>query len=173
MPIETLKSAVRDVHDFPEPGIVFKDITPILACPDLFNLAVDNMIKALGDTQIDKVVGIDARGFIFGAAMADRLRCGFAPARKAGKLPWNTISETYKLEYGEATLEMHEDAVREGETVAIVDDLLATGGTSKAAANLISRLGGRIHSISFFVELTFLPGRTVLKDYPVHSLLQY
>ena len=173
MPIETLKSAVRDVHDFPEPGIVFKDITPILSSPDLFSLAVENMISSLGDTKIDKVVGIDARGFIFGAAIADRLQCGFTPARKAGKLPWETIQETYSLEYGTATLEMHKDAVKEGETVAIVDDLLATGGTSKAAANLVNRLGGNIHSISFFVELTFLPGREILKDFQVNSLLQY
>ena len=173
MPIETLKSAIRDVPDFPEPGIVFKDITPILSCPDLFNLAVENMILSLGESKIDKIVGIDARGFIFGAAMADRLKCGFAPARKVGKLPWKTIRETYKLEYGEATLEMHEDAVKEGESIAIVDDLLATGGTSKAAANLITRLGGKVHSISFFVELTFLPGRKVLDGFHVHSLLQY
>ncbi|MCM8539626.1 MAG: adenine phosphoribosyltransferase [Lentisphaeraceae bacterium] len=173
MPIETLKSAIRDVPDFPEPGIVFKDITPILSCPNLFSLAVENMILSLGDVKIDKIVGIDARGFIFGAAMADRLKCGFTPARKAGKLPWDTIQETYSLEYGEATLEMHKDAVKEGETVAIVDDLLATGGTSKAAANLVHRLGGKIHSISFFVELKFLPGRDVLKDFQVHSLLQY
>ena len=173
MPIETLKAAVRDVPDFPEPGIVFKDITPILSCPKLFSLAVENMINSLGDAKIDKIVGIDARGFIFGTAIANKLQCGFIPARKAGKLPWKSIQETYSLEYGTATLEMHEDAVQKGENVAIIDDLLATGGTSKAAANLVNRLGGSIHSISFFVELTFLPGREVLKDFQVHSLLQY
>lgn len=173
MPIETLKSAVRDVPDFPEPGIVFKDITPILSCPDLFSLAIDKMIESLGENKIDKIVGIDARGFIFGSIIAQKLKCGFTPARKAGKLPWETIQETYQLEYGEATLEMHKDAIKEGESVAIIDDLLATGGTSKAAANLVNKLGGNIHSISFFVELTFLPGRDVLKDFQVHSLLQY
>ena len=173
VPIEKLKSAVRDVHDFPEKGIIFKDITPILSCPDLFSLAIDKMIESLGDAKIDKIVGIDARGFIFGSIIAQKLKCGFIPARKVGKLPWETIQETYKLEYGEATLEMHKDAVKEGESVAIIDDLLATGGTSKAAANLVTRLGGKVHSISFFVELTFLPGRKVLEEFPVHSLLQY
>ncbi len=173
MPIETLKSAVRDVVDFPEPGIVFKDITPILACPKLFELAVDKMIEKLGFEKVDKVVGIDARGFIFGAAIAHKLKCGFVPARKAGKLPWNTVSETYELEYGKATLELHQDAILKGESVAIIDDLLATGGTAKAATNLVEKLGGKIHSVNFFVELTFLPGRTTLKNFSVHSLLQY
>jgi adenine phosphoribosyltransferase len=173
MSLEVLKSAIRDVPDFPEKGIVFKDITPILSCPNLFNSVIEQMLGAVCGKKIDKIVGIDARGFIFGAAMADRLKCGFTPARKAGKLPWNSISETYSLEYGEATLEMHEDAISEGETVLIVDDLLATGGTAKAAANLVDRLGGKIHSIVFFIELGFLPGRKTLAGYPVQSLLQY
>lgn len=173
MSIEALKSAVRDVDDFPQQGIVFKDITPVLSCPELFNIAVENMIKSLGEAKIDRIVGIDARGFIFGAAIADRLSCGFVPVRKAGKLPWKTIRETCTLEYGEATLEIHEDAIKKGENIAIVDDLLATGGTSKAATKLIKRLGGHVHSISFFVELTFLPGRKLLNGFHVHSLLQY
>ncbi len=173
MATEILKSAVRDIVDFPEPGIVFKDITPILACPKLFELAVDKMIEKMGEGKVDKIVGIDARGFIFGAAIANKLKCGFIPARKAGKLPWNTISETYELEYGKATLELHQDAISKSESIAIIDDLLATGGTARAAINLVEKLGGRIHSVNFFVELTFLPGRTTLKKYPVHSLLQY
>ena len=173
MSIDTLKSAVRDVPNFPEEGIIFKDITPILSCPELFALALDNMLEGLGSQKVDKIVGIDARGFIFGAAMAHRIGCGFTPARKAGKLPWDTVQESYQLEYGQATLEMHKDAVTEGESVVIVDDLLATGGTSKAAASLVRKLGGDIKCISFFVELTFLPGRKILEDYPVLSLLKY
>ena len=172
MPINTLKSALRDVQDFPQKGIVFKDITPILSSADLFNLAIEQMILGLDGSKIDKIIGIDARGFIFGAAMANRLSCGFTPARKAGKLPWNTIKETYSLEYGEATLELHADAVAEGEKVLIVDDLLATGGTAAAAASLVDRLGGDIIGIQFFVELSFLPGREKLSGYPVKSLIQ-
>ena len=172
MPIETLKAALRDVHDFPQEGIVFKDITPILSCPNLFKLAIEQMSLGYETAGIDKIIGIDARGFIFGAAMASLLSCGFTPARKAGKLPWTTIQETYALEYGEATLELHADAVEKGEKVLIVDDLLATGGTAAAAANLVERLGGDIIGIQFFVELSFLPGREKLSGYPVKSLIQ-
>jgi adenine phosphoribosyltransferase len=171
VPIETLKSAIRDVPDFPKKGIVFKDITPILSSPHLFNLAIDQMLIGLEGAAIDKIVGIDARGFIFGAAMANRLGCGFTPARKAGKLPWDTIKESYALEYGEATLEMHRDAVSEGENVVIVDDLLATGGTANAAIKLVNRLGGNIYRVQFFVELSFLPGRDKLSGHTVESLL--
>lgn len=173
MPVATLKSAVRDVPDFPQEGIIFKDITPILSSPDLFNLAIEQMLGDVCGSKIDKIVGIDARGFIFGSVMADRLKCGFVPVRKAGKLPSDSISESYFLEYGEATLELHKDAIQEGDSVLIVDDLLATGGTAKAAAALVERLGGKIHSISFFIELGFLPGRETLAGYPVNSLLQY
>lgn len=173
MPIQTLKSAIRDVPDFPQKGIIFKDITPILSSPDLFKLAIGQMCEGLAEAGISKIIGIDARGFIFGAAMADRLGCGFTPARKAGKLPWDTIQESYDLEYGQATLEMHKDAVSKGEKVLIVDDLLATGGTGAAAIRLVNRLGGEIHSISFFAELSFLPGRDKLAGYTVNSLLTF
>ena len=171
VPVETLKAALRDVPDFPQEGIVFKDITPILSCPDLFKLAIDQMSLGLDTAGIDKIVGIDARGFIFGAAMASKIGCGFTPARKAGKLPWETVKESYSLEYGEATLELHSDAVRKGERVVIVDDLLATGGTASAAANLVNKLGGEIVNIQFFVDLSFLPGREKLSGYPVKSLI--
>lgn len=173
MSVVKLKSAVRDVPDFPQEGIIFKDITPILSSPDLFDLAIEQMLGDVCGSKIDKIVGIDARGFIFGSVMADRLKCGFVPVRKAGKLPYASIEESYSLEYGEATLELHEDAIKEGESVLIVDDLLATGGTAKAAAALVERLGGKVHSISFFIELGFLPGRERLTGYPVNSLLQY
>lgn len=173
MSVLKLKSVVRDVPDFPQKGIIFKDITPILSSPDLFDLAIEQMLGDVCGSKIDKIVGIDARGFIFGSVMADRLKCGFIPIRKAGKLPWDTIQESYALEYGTAILELHKDAIKEGENVLIVDDLLATGGTAKAAADLVEKLGGKIHSISFFIELGFLPGRETLAGYPVNSLLQY
>lgn len=173
MPIEKLKNAIRDVPDFPKEGIIFKDITPILSSPELFNTAIEQMLGSVRGKKIDKVVGIDARGFLFGTAMAMKLGCGIIPARKAGKLPWNTISESYELEYGTATLEMHTDAIQEGDNVLIVDDLLATGGTSLAAAKLVDRLGGNVVDISFFIELSFIPGREKLAGYPVSSILKY
>ena len=172
MPVETLKAALRDVEDFPQKGIIFKDITPVLSSPELFKLAIEQMTLGFQGSKIDKIVGIDARGFIFGAAMANSLSCGFTPARKVGKLPWNTIQETYTLEYGEATLELHADAVKSGEKVLIVDDLLATGGTAAAAARLVEKLGAEIIAIQFFVELSFLSGRDKLSGYPVKSLIQ-
>jgi adenine phosphoribosyltransferase len=172
VPIDRLKAAIRDVPNFPSEGIVFKDITPILSSPDLFKLSLQMMLSGLEGQKIDKIVGIDARGFIFGSAMADRLNCGFVPARKVGKLPWDSVKETYKLEYGEATLELHKDSILEGENIVIVDDLLATGGTARAAASLVTQLGGNIHSIRFFVELTFLPGRSLLEGYRVSSLIK-
>ncbi|MCM8538616.1 MAG: adenine phosphoribosyltransferase [Lentisphaeraceae bacterium] len=173
MPIDKLKNAIRDVPDFPKEGIIFKDITPILSTPDLFKTAIEQMLGGVRGKKIDKVVGIDARGFLFGTAMAMELGCGIVPARKAGKLPWNTISESYELEYGTATLEMHTDAIQEGDNVLIVDDLLATGGTSLAAAKLVDRLGGNVVDISFFIELAFIPGREKLAGYPVSSILKY
>lgn len=173
MPTEALKNAIRDIPDFPAPGIIFKDITPVLSDPQLFRSAILQMVAALSAHKVDKIVGVDARGFIFGAAMALEMGIGFVPARKAGKLPWKCISETYELEYGSAKLELHEDAINANENVVIVDDLLATGGTAEAVVKLIERLGGNIQQISFFAELSFLPGRKVLEGYSVNSILQF
>lgn len=168
-----LRAAIRDVVDFPKPGIVFKDITPILADAKLFRESIALLCKTAGGQKIDKVVGIDARGFIFAAAVADRLGAGFVPIRKKGKLPWKTRQTAYALEYGEAIVELHEDAVKPGETVLLVDDLLATGGTAAAAVKLLDELGARISGISVLIELAFLQGRTKLGTHPVHSILTY
>lgn len=174
--IQELTDAIRDVPDFPKPGIVFKDITPILANGDLFRLSVDLLVAAADGKRIDKIVGIDARGFLFGAAVADRLGIGFVPVRKKGKLPYKTISESYALEYGEATVEMHVDAIAPGKRVMLVDDLLATGGTAAAAISLIQRLEGVVATAQFLVELKFLKGRERLcglGEIPVNALIQF
>ena len=168
-----LRAAVRDVIDFPKPGIVFKDITPILADPVLFHESISLLTATAGAVKIDKVVGIDARGFIFAAAVADRLGAGFIPVRKKGKLPWKTRQAAYALEYGEANVELHEDAINPGETILLVEDLLATGGTAAAAAKLLAELGANIVGISVLIELDFLHGRAKLKPYPVHSVLTF
>ncbi|HEY8990612.1 MAG TPA: adenine phosphoribosyltransferase [Luteolibacter sp.] len=170
---DALRAAVRDVADFPKPGIVFKDITPILADGALFRDAVSRLCDTAGDQRVDKIVGIDARGFIFAAAVADRLGLGFVPVRKKGKLPWKTRQTAYALEYGEAIVELHEDAVRPGERVLLVDDLLATGGTAAAALQLLDGLGAEIAGISFLIELGFLHGREKLHPHPIHSVLRY
>lgn len=162
--LDRLAAAIRDVPDFPKPGILFKDITPVLGDGELFRLAIDQFIESLGGEKPDKIVGIDARGFIFGAAMADRMGVGFVPVRKKGKLPWQTTGESYSLEYGFAEVEIHEDAIHEGERVALIDDLLATGGTAGAALKLIRRIGGDVICISFLIELAFLEGRKNLAD---------
>ncbi|MEI6655095.1 MAG: adenine phosphoribosyltransferase [Verrucomicrobiota bacterium] len=169
----TLRAAIRDIVDFPKPGIVFKDITPILADGVLFRKAVSLLCETTGGVKIDKVVGIDARGFIFGAAVADRLGVGFVPVRKKGKLPWKTRQAAYSLEYGESIVEIHEDAVKPGEAVLLVDDLLATGGTAAAAVQLLNDLGAHLIGISLLIELSFLEGRTKLAPYPVHAILTY
>lgn len=171
--LHDLRAAVRDVIDFPQPGIVFKDITPILANPDLFRESISLLCQTAGNAKIDKVVGIDARGFIFAAAVADRLGAGFVPVRKKGKLPWKTHQTSYALEYGEAIVELHEDAVQPGESVLIVDDLLATGGTAAAAVKLLAELGAHIVGISVLIELNFLHGRNKLTPHPVHSIITY
>ena len=170
---EKLRAAVRDVVDFPKPGIVFKDITPILADGKLFRDSVTLLCETAGGAKIDKVVGIDARGFIFASAVADRLGVGFVPVRKKGKLPWKTRQTAYALEYGEAIVELHEDAVKPGESVLLVDDLLATGGTAAAAVKLLDELGANLVGISVLIELSFLAGRTKLVPHPVHSILTY
>ncbi|MEI6613528.1 MAG: adenine phosphoribosyltransferase [Chrysiogenales bacterium] len=168
-----LAKLIRDVPDFPKKGIIFKDITTLLQDGDALRQAINQMVKKYLDAGIDKVVGIEARGFIFGGILAYKLACGFVPARKPGKLPYRTIREEYTLEYGTNALEIHEDSITPGEKVLIVDDLLATGGTALATAKLVEKLGGEVVAIEFMIELGFLQGREKLLKYPVHSLLAY
>ncbi len=172
-PATLIRSAIRDVADFPKPGIVFKDITPVLADGKLFHDSISLLCDAHGGLPVDKVVGIDARGFIFAAAVADRLGAGFVPVRKKGKLPWITRQTAYSLEYGEAHIELHEDAVLPGENILIVDDLLATGGTAAAAVKLLEQLGANLVGISVLIELSFLNGRSQLDPHRVWSVLSY
>ncbi|MCB1234881.1 MAG: adenine phosphoribosyltransferase [Verrucomicrobiae bacterium] len=172
--LDRLRGGIRDVPDFPKPGIVFKDIVPLLSDPALFRLAIDGLVEAIGSRPVDKIVGIDARGFIFGAAVADRIGAGLIPVRKPGKLPWKTRSAAYTLEYGESVVEIHEDAISPGERVLLVDDLLATGGTSAAALKLTRELGAEIVGALFFIELTFLEGRAALgDDVAVEALIRF
>jgi len=170
---ESLKAAIRDVPDFPIKGIVFKDITPVLQNGPLFRQAVDAIADRHAGKKVDAVVGIDARGFIFAGAVAYKLGVGMVPVRKKGKLPYKTVVTSYTLEYGSETSEMHTDAIRRGDNVIIVDDLLATGGTAMAAATLVKQLGGHITEIDFLIELTFLKGRDRLHEYPLFSAIQY
>ncbi|UPT65254.1 MAG: adenine phosphoribosyltransferase [Sphingobacteriales bacterium JAD_PAG50586_3] len=162
---ERLKDAIRDVADFPKPGIMFKDITPILTDNTLCDDIVEETIKRLQGTKIDAIAGIESRGFLFGFLIAQKLRVPFIPVRKAGKLPYDTIAYTYNLEYGTATIEVHTDAIKAGDNVLIHDDLLATGGTAIAAAELVKQLGGNVAGYSFIVELEFLNGRDSLVQY--------
>src|SRR6476620_11011119 len=171
--VEELRAAVRDVPDFPKKGIVFKDITPVLSDPRLFRASIDLFLERCRGRKIDKIVGIDARGFVFGSAVAYELGVGFVPIRKRGKLPYRTEVAKYSLEYGEAEVEMHTDAVSEGERVVLVDDLLATGGTSAAAAVLIRKAGGDLVEAQFLIELEFLHGRKQLEPTPITSFLKY
>ncbi len=173
MSIHSLYAAVRDIADFPKHGIIFKDITPILADATLFRKSISLLCETVCSTKIDKVVGIDARGFIFAAAVADRLNAGFVPVRKKGKLPWKTRQTAYSLEYGESIVEIHEDAILPGESVLLVDDLLATGGTAAAAVKLLDELGAKLVGISVLIELGFLHGRERLLPHPVSSILKY
>ena len=166
-----LQRAVRNVPDFPQPGIQFKDITPVLADPRLFAGCVDLLAGDNPPGSVDAVVGIDARGFILAAAAAIRLRAGFVPVRKQGKLPCRTYEESYDLEYGSNTIAIHVDALKHGDRVLLIDDLLATGGTAAAAAALVNRTGAQILEISFLIELGFLNGREKLKGHPVRSLI--
>ena len=170
---DSLRSAIRDVVDFPKPGIIFKDITPILSDPALFRDSITLLCDTAGGQKIDKVVGIDARGFIFAAAVADRLGAGFVPVRKKGKLPWETRQMSYSLEYGESVVEIHRDAVAPGETVLLIDDLLATGGTAAAALALLDQLGAEIVGVAFLVELAFLNGREKLGGRKIESILVF
>ncbi|MGJ8677333.1 MAG: adenine phosphoribosyltransferase [Akkermansiaceae bacterium] len=169
----TLKKHIRDVPDFPIPGITFKDITPILANVELLQLSIDALIATADNYKIDKVVALDARGFIFATPVALALKAGFIPVRKKGKLPWKTLSTAYSLEYGENTLEIHQDAVSAGENILLIDDLLATGGSASAAIKLLRELGANIVAASFLIELNELKGRDLLGDIPVHAIIQY
>ena len=171
--IEKLRAAVRDVPDFPKPGIVFKDITPILGDGKLFRTAIEAFLERCRGKQIDKIVGIDARGFLFGSAVAYDLGIGFVPLRKKGRLPYKTESAKYSLEYGEAEMELHVDAIERGEKIVLIDDLLATGGTAASAAGLIRRMGGELLEAQFLIELEFLHGREKLESTPVVSFLKY
>jgi adenine phosphoribosyltransferase len=168
-----LREHVRDIPDFPEPGVVFKDITPLLAAPDAYAATVDAVAAPFAGQEIDKVLGIEARGFVFAAPIAYRHGAGFVPVRKPGKLPWEIERQEYELEYGTNLLEIHCDAVRPGERVLIVDDVLATGGTARAALHLAERLGGEVVGLTFFIELSFLQGRDRLAGHDVHSVLTY
>ena len=168
-----LEAAIRNVPDFPQPGIQFKDITPVLGDARLFAGAVNLMAARHADAGIDACVGIDARGFIFAAAAAKQLGTGFVPIRKKGKLPWKTHEESYSLEYGEATVAIHQDALQPGARVLLLDDLLATGGTAAAAANLLEKIGVEIVEVGFLIELGFLNGREKMNGAPINSLITY
>ncbi len=170
---QDLKDIIRDIPDFPKPGIVFKDITPILKERAYFNYALNVMQKALQNLRIDYIAGIESRGFIFGAALADRMETGFIPIRKPGKLPYKSYNEEYSLEYGVNTLEIHQDAVSKGQRVAVVDDLLATGGTAVAANRLVERCGGTVVADLFLIELAFLKGRDLLKNVDIITILSF
>ena len=170
---DELRHAIRNVPDFPKPGIQFKDITPVLADSRLFNGCIDLLAANYEPGSVDAVVGIDARGFIFAAAVAVKLRAGFVPVRKKGKLPYATHEQSYDLEYGSNTVAIHTDAVRVGSRVLLVDDLLATGGTAAAATQLLQRIGANILEIHFLIELGFLNGRDKLQNIPIKSLVVY
>ncbi|HCE46393.1 MAG TPA: adenine phosphoribosyltransferase [Lentisphaeria bacterium] len=171
MSVESIRQAIRDVKDFPQKGIVFKDITPVLKSEKLFKEVVDIIAGRYEKKKPDYLAAIESRGFIFGSAIAYKLGCGIIPVRKKGKLPYKTIEESYALEYGTATIELHEDAIRKGDEVVIIDDLLATGGTAGAAARLIERLGGKVTGLEFVIELAFLKGRTNLPGHLVNSII--
>ena len=173
MDLEQLRSLVRDVPDFPQEGVLFKDITPLLADELAFSTVIDLIVVQFGRGHVDKVVGIEARGFILASAVAYHFGAGFVPVRKAGKLPWKTEAAEYALEYGTATLEVHRDAVAAGERVLVVDDVLATGGTARATAELVERIGGKVVGISCLIELDFLHGRERLQGHDLYTLLHY
>jgi len=164
---------VRNIPDFPKKGILFRDITPILLDPRLFSQIVNEFVRRLKGKKVDKIVAIESRGFIFGGVIANRLKVGLAIVRKPGKLPYETIKETYQLEYGKDSLEIHKDAIKKGERIVIFDDVLATGGTAKATGNLVKRLGGKVVEYDFLIELTPLKGKDKLKGTQVFSLIEF
>jgi len=171
--MDHLKAKIRHVPDFPKAGILFYDITTLLQDADGLSAAIDGLSIPFTAQHVDLVVGIESRGFIFGAAVADRIGAGFSPVRKPGKLPSACVRTTYDLEYGSDTLEMHEDAVKPGQLVLVVDDLLATGGTARATIDMVKRLGGQVHALAFLIELVALNGRARLEGENVHSVLKY
>ena len=175
MPQATLdiREYIRDIPDFPKPGVIFKDITPLLRDKDAFREAINWITEPFSKSQIDVVVGVESRGFVFASAAALQLGAGFVPVRKPGKLPWKTIEASYELEYGTDKLQIHQDAIQKGQKVLIVDDVLATGGTASATTALVHRLGGTIVQVAFLIELTFLNGKDKMKDYSFRSLIQY
>lgn len=168
-----LENYIRDIKDFPKPGIVFKDITPLLSNPQVSKACLEQLLDLVGNQKIDTVVGVEARGFFFGNSLAQSLNAGFVPVRKPGKLPADTISQTYDLEYGTDTLQIHKDAIKPGDRVLIHDDILATGGTAKAVCNLVERLGGVIVQCNFLIALDFLQGAQKINKYPITSVLNY
>jgi adenine phosphoribosyltransferase len=170
---EWLRAHIRELADHPEPGVSFKDITPLLASTEAFAATIDAVSAPYSADEIDKVVGIEARGFVLAAPVAYRLGAGFVPVRKPGKLPWEVESEAYTLEYGAGELEVHRDAVEPGERVLIIDDVLATGGTASATVRLTERLGGQVVGLGFLIELSFLNGRGLLADHSIHSIVTY
>ncbi|MEP6260256.1 MAG: adenine phosphoribosyltransferase [Gillisia sp.] len=171
--MKKIENYIREIQDFPKPGINFKDITPLLQDPDAMRETVDRLLEMVGDVKIDKVVGIESRGFLFGTLLAQRLNAGFVPVRKPGKLPYKTFSEVYELEYGKDTLEIHQDAIKKGEMVLLHDDVLATGGTARTACNLIKKMGGEIVQCNFLTEISYLNGRNKLRGFDVESLFIY
>ena len=168
-----LEKSIRNIPDFPKPGILFRDVTTLIPNKTAFKKSVDLLAKRYKGKGIDKVIGVEARGFIFGASVAHKIGAGFVPVRKKGKLPFKTIATTYELEYGTDTLEIHKDAISPGEKVLIIDDLLATGGTVKAVIELVKQLGGKISGIGFVIELVDLHGKEKFKEYPVYSLVKF
>lgn len=170
---EKAKKLIRDVPEFPSPGVIFRDITPILQDPSAFREIIVSMAECVRPMRPDVIVGIESRGFVFGAPIALEMGIGFVPVRKKGKLPWETVQAEYSLEYGKSIVEMHRDAIKPGDRVAITDDLLATGGTARAAVRLVEELGGVVAGVCFFIELTFLNGRDALQGYDVSTLVRY
>ena len=168
-----LKEKIRDLHDWPQKGVIFRDITTVLMDPEAFRAAIDALYDQLKDMDFSKIVAVESRGFIFGATLAYKMAKGFVPVRKPGKLPCETISESYELEYGTDTIEMHKDAVSEGDKVVIIDDLIATGGSAGAAASLVEKAGGKVEALMFLIELEFLNGRSKLPGHKIHSVIKY
>ena len=170
--LQTLKDSIRSIPDFPKKGVLFRDITPLLRDPDQFKICIDHFVGQTTE-KIDTVISIESRGFIFGSALAYALKAGFVPIRKEGKLPYKKVSTAYDLEYGKAVVEIHEDAIREGSKVILIDDVLATGGTVEAAIRLVEKFNATISGIYFLIELKDLEGRKRLKGFPIYSLIQY
>lgn len=168
-----IRDHIRAIADYPQPGVTFRDITPLLGEAAAFGRAVDDLVARFNDVEVSRVVGIESRGFILGSAVAYRMRAGFVPVRKAGKLPWQVAHEEYELEYGTDKLEIHRDAVHPGELILVIDDVLATGGTARATANLVEALGGRVAGIGVLIELDELGGRKRLDEYRLESLTTY